>query len=123
MKEKQISDVHIDDLEFHIYNENKKDLDILIVPIIIEYIKDIFIFLKIRKIAKIKTHKDTNSLEIQVQCPYCQSIGTQDRVTRNYFCPICNKKSYIIISVGLSSYLIHKSNNRIINKHCKISKG
>lgn len=119
---KQICDEGTRELEFHKLNEDKISWDILIFPILIEYIKDIFVFLKIKKKAKIKKCKSPNCDEIQVKCPYCQNIGIQEQITRNYFCPFCHKKSYIDTSAGLSSYLQYKAYNIPRSQRRKIKK-
>ncbi len=108
--------------EFHDFNKDKITVDIAIFPILIEYIKDILILLKIKRKAKIKKCQQPNCNNIQVKCPYCQNISMQEQITRNYFCLVCHKKSYIVTSVGLSSYLLYKAYNIPRNQQNKIKK-
>lgn len=108
---KQLINKHISDYDYHEFSDGKKNFDILIFPMLVEYIKDILVFLRVKKKAKIKVNELSDNGEIQVKCPYCQSVGKQKQITRNYFCPICSKKSYIDTSAGLSSFVLRKAYN------------
>ncbi|MCL2414575.1 MAG: hypothetical protein FWC94_04905 [Bacteroidales bacterium] len=73
--------------------------------------KQFFVFLKIRKVAKIKESKSPKSNKIQVLCPYCHNVSIQEEITRNYRCPFCYEKSYINTSQGLFSLFMKKINS------------
>ncbi len=72
--------------------------------------KDIMVFLRLRKKAKIKVLEQDGIT--QIKCPYCQEISDQKEETVSYRCPFCSKKSYIDTSGGLST-LFKKRINKI----------
>ena len=90
--------------EFHIFDENEITIYSFGVWTglgLFFYFKDILVFLKIRKIAKIK--KNRFNKNIQVQCPFCLNVSIRNGVDDDYFCLSCYKESYIKTSLGFSS--------------------
>jgi len=103
------------ELEFHKYKEGFDISGAGVGLGFLSFYKDIFVLLKIRKIAKIKRSKLKNCNKIQVQCPYCQNVSIQPELTRNYRCPFCYKKSYISTSIGLFTLFTTKKINKIVD--------
>jgi len=104
--------IHDNESEFHVLEKNKMTSDIFIFGFDIFGLffsfKDVLVFLRIRKKAKIK--KSNFQGVIQILCPYCHNTSMQEEKIASYICPYCKKKSYIDTSGGLSVIFKKKSN-------------
>lgn len=75
----------------------------------------IFIDLGIKKIALVAT-SDRSEYALIVKCPYCHADYYQNRLTKKYKCPSCDKKSPIVTTIGeFSNLFIKRINNPAID--------
>ena len=102
--------------EFHELGEGEFNLDAALFGInflgVFVSFRDILVFFKLRRKAKIKESISDYFTQIQVKCPYCQEVNIEEMITRNYICPFCNKKSYIDTSGGVSTFYLRKNNKK-----------